>query len=72
MVHFKAGDWVTNTDGSFTFSNGGKGIIFMPSGLAYGNVYQTKIPNNSPLIFYVNLNSDSQNRLGCRWNPIYV
>lgn len=56
MVHFKAGDWSTNTDGSFTFSNGGKGIIFIPSGLAYGNVYQTKIPNNSPLIFYVNLN----------------
>jgi FKBP-type peptidyl-prolyl cis-trans isomerase FkpA len=56
MVHFKAGDWVTNSDGSFTFSNGGKGIIFMPSGLGYANVYQTKIPTSSPLIFYVNLN----------------
>ncbi len=56
MVNFKAGNWSTNTDGSFSFSNGGKGIVFMPSGLGYGNVYQASIPNNSPLIFYVNLN----------------
>ena len=56
LEHFKAGNWAPAADGSFSFSNGGKGILFMPSGLGYAEVYQNNIPSSSPLIFYVNLN----------------
>lgn len=55
MEHFKTGDWTTNSDSSFLFSDYGKGILFIPSGLGYANVYNDGIPVNSPLIFYVNV-----------------
>ncbi len=56
MERFKGGNWSLLPDNSFSYSNGGKGILFIPSGLGYAENYQTKIPSSSPLIFYVNLN----------------
>lgn len=56
LEKFNPGNFTVNTDGSFSFTGVGKGILFIPSGLAYGNAARTKIPANSPLIFYVNLN----------------
>lgn len=56
MEHFKGGTWTLLPDNSFSYSNGGKGILFMPSGLGYADNYQIKIPASSPIIFYVNLN----------------
>ncbi len=48
---FKSGVLKTNPDESFSFENCGKGYVFMPSGLAYGNNETSIIPKNSPLIF---------------------
>lgn len=56
LTHFKEGDLIVNPDTSFSFENNGKGILFMPSGLGYANLYQTDIPSSSPLIFYIELN----------------
>jgi len=56
MERFKGGNWSLLPDNSFSYSNGGKGILFIPSGLGYAENYQTKIPSSSPLIFYINLN----------------
>jgi len=55
-VHFKPGNLIVNADQTFSFENQGKGILIMPSGLAYANDSTTKIPANSPLVFYINLN----------------
>ncbi len=55
-VHFKPGNLIVNADQTFSFENQGKGILIMPSGLAYANESRTKIPENSPLVFYINLN----------------
>ncbi len=52
--HFKAGENVTN-NGPITYINGGKGILFIPSGLAYRNITRTGIPANSNLLFYIEL-----------------
>ncbi|MFY0630990.1 MAG: FKBP-type peptidyl-prolyl cis-trans isomerase [Flavobacteriaceae bacterium] len=54
FTNFKGGENVT-TNGPITYINGGKGILFIPSGLGYRNVGTTVIPANTPLIFYVNL-----------------
>lgn len=56
MEHFKSGNWSLLPDNSFSFSNGGKGILLIPSGLAYADTAQDKIPASSPIIFFVNLN----------------
>ena len=54
--NFKGGNVVINPDESFYYDNYGKGILFIPSGLAYGNVSQgAVIPENSPLIFEITL-----------------
>lgn len=53
--NFKGGNVVINADESFDFENYGKGILFIPSGLAYGNSAQSVIPKNSPLIFEISL-----------------
>ena len=37
------------------FKKGGKGKLLIPSGLAYGNVAQGRIPKNSVLIFEIEL-----------------
>jgi hypothetical protein len=56
FTHFKGGTKVLNTDESFYYENAGKGLLFIPSGLAYGNVGQSVIPPNSPLVFQITLN----------------
>jgi len=57
LENFKEGTKIINSDESFHFENTGKGILFMPSGLGYGNNAQSVIPENSPLIFEISLNS---------------
>jgi hypothetical protein len=54
FVHFKGGENVTD-NGPITYVNGGKGILFIPSGLAYRNISRTGIPSNSNLLFYIEL-----------------
>ncbi|MEQ6123981.1 FKBP-type peptidyl-prolyl cis-trans isomerase [Pseudotenacibaculum sp. MALMAid0570] len=54
LVHFKGGRNVT-TNGPITYEDGGKGVLFIPSGLAYRNLGNTLVPGSSPLIFYVDL-----------------
>lgn len=56
FTNFKGGTKVLNADESFYYENTGKGILFIPSGLAYGNIVQGYIPENSPLIFQITLN----------------
>ncbi|MBE0423212.1 MAG: FKBP-type peptidyl-prolyl cis-trans isomerase [Lutibacter sp.] len=55
FTNFKGGTKVLNSDESFYYENSGKGILFIPSGLAYGNSGQSVIPPNSPLVFQINL-----------------
>ena len=56
FTHFKGGIRTVNPDESFYYENFGKGILFIPSGLAYGNFAQGGIiPENSPLIFQITL-----------------
>lgn len=52
--HFKGGRNITG-NGPITYENEGKGILIMPSGLAYRNGLVGNIPANSPLIFYIRL-----------------
>jgi FKBP-type peptidyl-prolyl cis-trans isomerase len=55
FTHFKNGDNATN-NGPITFVNGGKGILFIPSGLAYRNSgTQGAILPNENLMFYIDL-----------------
>lgn len=54
MTHFKGGKNITD-NGPITYENGGKGIIIMPSGLAYRNLGSASIAPNRPLFFYINL-----------------
>ena len=55
FTNFKNGDNVTD-NGPITFENGGKGILFIPSGLAYRNSGTSgSIRSNENLIFYINL-----------------
>ena len=55
FTNFKGGTVVQNADESFDFEDYGKGILFIPSGLAYRNVSQSIIEKNSPLIFEIEL-----------------
>ena len=48
---FKSGSYVSNTDGTITYSDFGAGIMFLPSGLAYYSRTTGDIPAYSPLIF---------------------
>ena len=52
--HFKGGENITD-NGPITYINGGKGVLFIPSGLGYRNFGAPGIPGNSNLIFYVEL-----------------
>ncbi|WP_196888819.1 FKBP-type peptidyl-prolyl cis-trans isomerase [Aureivirga sp. CE67] len=67
IPHFKGGILQTNDDGTFEYLDKGKGIIVMPSGLAYGNASQPNsiIEANSPLVFQLELHdvneTDSDN-----------
>jgi hypothetical protein len=53
--HYKGGNVVVNPDESFEFVDYGQGILFIPSGLAYGNRGSNSIPPNTPLIFQITL-----------------
>ncbi len=54
--NFKGGNVVVNPDDeSFDFENYGKGVLFIPSGLAYKNQISGLISENSPLIFEISL-----------------
>ena len=55
FTNFKGGTLVQNDDESFDFEDYGKGILFIPSGLAYGNSASGIIEKNSPLIFEIEL-----------------
>ena len=57
FTKFKGGNVVLNSDESFDFTDYGKGILFIPSGLAYGNSARSVIPENSSLIFEISLKS---------------
>lgn len=55
FTNFKAGEKVVNSDESFEYINQGKGWLFFPSGLGYKNNAQSIIPQNSPLVFKIEL-----------------
>ena len=54
FTKFKGGNNITN-NGPITYENGGKGILFIPSGLAYRNVGSATILPNESLLFYIDL-----------------
>lgn len=60
LQHLKGGTKVINEDESFEYENTGKGIFFIPSGLAYRNIGQSFIPPSSPLVFQIALNDVNQ------------
>tara|TARA_R110000787_G_scaffold263713_2_gene369554 strand:+ start:2376 stop:3272 length:897 start_codon:yes stop_codon:yes gene_type:complete len=54
--NFKGGENITIPgNGPITYINGGKGILFMPSGLGYRNTGTLGIPGNVQLMFYIEL-----------------
>ena len=54
FTRFKGGENITN-NGPITYQNGGKGVLFIPSGLAYRNDGNAFVPPSAPLIFHINL-----------------
>ena len=54
FTNFKGGENITN-NGPITYANGGKGVLFIPSGLAYGQFGTAGIPPSSSLMFYIEL-----------------
>jgi FKBP-type peptidyl-prolyl cis-trans isomerase len=54
FTQFKGGNNVTN-NGPITYEDGGKGVLFIPSGLAYGNTGNVSIAPNECLLFYIEL-----------------
>ncbi|MEO9570863.1 MAG: FKBP-type peptidyl-prolyl cis-trans isomerase [Polaribacter sp.] len=54
FTKFKGGDNVTN-NGPITYENGGRGILFIPSGLAYSNIGSGSILANECLMFNIDL-----------------
>lgn len=59
LKNFKGGTVKINDDESFDYENYGKGILFIPSGLAYGNQGSQSgvIKENLPLVFEISLKS---------------
>lgn len=53
--HYKSGEKIIYPDESFGYENTGQGIIFIPSGLAYGETGSYTIPPNSPIYFIIEL-----------------
>ncbi len=53
--NFKGGKNATKPNSPITFEGAGKGVLFIPSGLAYRNNGGGAIPGNSCLVFYVEL-----------------
>ena len=56
FTKFKRGTFETEDDDDFVFDGQGTGYLFFPSGLGYKNIARTGIPENSPLVFQVELN----------------
>lgn len=54
FTNFKGGDNVTE-NGPITYENGGKGVLFIPSSLGYGNVGSGSILANESIFFYIDL-----------------
>ena len=54
FTNFKGGENVTD-NGPITYINGGKGVLFIPSGLGYRNFGTPTIPPNASLMFYIEL-----------------
>lgn len=55
FTHFKGGKNVSVEGEPITYENGGEGVLFIPSGLAYRNFGSGRIPANSNLLFYIKL-----------------
>lgn len=55
FTHFKSGINTSQPDEPLSFEGTGKGFLFMPSGLAYQNSFLNGIPENSNLIFEIEL-----------------
>lgn len=60
FTHFKGGKNITD-NGPITYQNYGKGILFIPSGLAYLNRGSRTILPNECLLFYIDLLENKQN-----------
>lgn len=54
FTNFKGGKNITN-NGPISYENGGKGILFIPSGLGYRNIGSGSIFPNENLLFYIDL-----------------
>jgi hypothetical protein len=52
---FKEGVNTSQPGNPISFDGTGKGILFMPSGLAYANVGSGSIPANAPILFHIEL-----------------
>lgn len=53
FTHYKGGNKVINADESFYYEDYGQGILFIPSGLAYGSTGTSGIAPNTPLVFEI-------------------
>lgn len=65
FTNFKGGENITG-NGPITYQGGGKGILFIPSGLAYRNAGSGSIFPNESILFYIDLydvieNTDQDN-----------
>jgi FKBP-type peptidyl-prolyl cis-trans isomerase FkpA len=55
LPHYQEGEKIVNPDESFDYVNTGKGILFIPSGLAFGPNGTANIAGNSPVYFFIEL-----------------
>ena len=55
LQYFSPGNFIQRENGTISFNQFGRGLIFMPSGLGYFNNLQTNIPSYSPLIFEISM-----------------
>lgn len=55
LPNFKSGTNTSVEDMPLSFENTGKGVIFMPSGLAYRNLGSGAIPPNAPIMFHIEM-----------------
>ena len=53
--HYQEGIKTIYPDESFGYEDAGSGIIFMPSGMAYGQAGSSSIPPNTPIYFFIEL-----------------
>ncbi|WP_162128557.1 FKBP-type peptidyl-prolyl cis-trans isomerase [Flavobacterium phycosphaerae] len=72
--NFRAGSYISNSDGTVSFSNFGAGIMFLPSGLAYysGTGGSSTFPAYSPLIFTFKLLEIKRNDQDSDGIPSYL